>query len=647
MIKVLPLKTAKEVVAKERERKTRTTLLMALLEDHLAKFHLIADAKEMLEAIKSGFGGNDESKKMQKYLLKKQFKGFSVSSSEGLHKEYDRFQTLLMALIMRTKPGLDTLSFDDLYNNLRVFERDVKYTTASSTIKHNMAFVFSESTSSTNNVSTAFSVSSSSVSKSQQEGSSSYTNEVIHSFFANQSSAPELDYDDLEPKWNASIVIRWGILPKSAELKGAKTTKGEMLEHIDWSGHVEEDAKNYAMISYSNSSSDNEVQSCSQACADSCVRLKKLYDEQRDKLGDACVEITSYTLALKKVEAQLLYDSIICHESDLEDTPVNDRYADGMHVVPPPMIGNYMPSGHDVEIDYSKFTYGPKQNLANESYSKPSEYASCESNSSVETTTSMPELVDNAPKVVYEHKVWTDAHIIEEYKSDCDNDSVSNVQEDKEQPSFAFSDSDKHVKTSRENVKETCTPNHGNKIKKQYRNGNTRKGLGYAFTRKACFVCGSFSHLIRDCDFHEKRMAKQAELTKSKNKVTGQRENRPASSINCTASKVNTARPFVNDTRPKRHFYKTHSPNKSPFHNKAAQRTTVLSHKVNTVNTSLSVVKGNWDTAVKASAGCNLRNKRNTWNKVFKYNSGSKFRKSVKDPLGRLKSEMAWVPKRK
>nr|GEV04510.1 ribosomal protein L2, chloroplastic [Tanacetum cinerariifolium] len=35
-------------------------------------------------------------------------------------------------LIMRTKPGLDTISFDDLYNNLRVFEHDVKGTTASS-----------------------------------------------------------------------------------------------------------------------------------------------------------------------------------------------------------------------------------------------------------------------------------------------------------------------------------------------------------------------------------------------------------------------------------------------------------------------------------------------------------------------------------
>nr|GEY35190.1 ribonuclease H-like domain-containing protein [Tanacetum cinerariifolium] len=86
---VLPPKTAEEVVARERERKIRSTLLMALPEDHLAKFHKMDDAKEMWEAIKSRFGGNDESKKMQKYLLKQHFEGFSVSISEGLHKGYD------------------------------------------------------------------------------------------------------------------------------------------------------------------------------------------------------------------------------------------------------------------------------------------------------------------------------------------------------------------------------------------------------------------------------------------------------------------------------------------------------------------------------------------------------------------------------
>ncbi|GKC02641.1 hypothetical protein Tco_0994251 [Tanacetum coccineum] len=65
-IKVLPPRTAEEILARERERKARTTLLMALPEDHLAKFHKMTDAKEMWEAIRSRFRGNDESKKMQK-----------------------------------------------------------------------------------------------------------------------------------------------------------------------------------------------------------------------------------------------------------------------------------------------------------------------------------------------------------------------------------------------------------------------------------------------------------------------------------------------------------------------------------------------------------------------------------------------------
>nr|GFA68866.1 ribonuclease H-like domain, Gag-pre-integrase domain protein [Tanacetum cinerariifolium] len=337
-----------------------------------------------------------------------------------------------------------------------------------------------------------------------------------------------------------------------------------------------------------------------------------------------------------------------------------------------------MPSGLDVEIDYSKFTYGPKQTSADESDSKPSEYASCESDSIVETSTSMPELVENASKVVCKPKVWIDAPIIEENESDSDNDLVSNVQEDKEKLSFSFTDSVKHVKTSRENIKETGTTNHSPKIKKQDRNGHTRKGLGYAFTRKACFVCGSFSHLIRDCDFHEKRRAKQAELTKSENKVTGQKENRlvwnnvqrvnhqnkfvpsvlltktgkflvyfakqnysSQAASTSTASKVNTTRSFVNETRTKINFNKTRSPNKRPFHNTTTQRTTFSYQKVNAVgNKSLSVVGGNRDTAAKASTGCNWRYKRNSWNKVSNYNSGLKFKKIVKDPLGRLKSEI-------
>ncbi|GKA14318.1 ribonuclease H-like domain-containing protein [Tanacetum coccineum] len=158
VIKVLPPKTAEEILARERERKARTTLLMALPEDHLAKFHKMTDAKEMWEAIKSRFGGNDESKKMQKYILKQQFEGFSVSNSEGLHKGYDRFQSLLSQLEIH---GAGVTTEDANQKFLRVFESDVKGSTASSSSTQNVVFVY-EKTSSTNDVSTAYGVSNSS-----------------------------------------------------------------------------------------------------------------------------------------------------------------------------------------------------------------------------------------------------------------------------------------------------------------------------------------------------------------------------------------------------------------------------------------------------------------------------------------------------
>ncbi|GKB25163.1 hypothetical protein Tco_0864564 [Tanacetum coccineum] len=84
--------------AEEIERKLGPFALMAIPEDHLAKFHKMTDAKDMWNTIKSRFGGNDESKKMQKYILKQQFEGFTVSNSDGIHKGYERFQSLLSQL---------------------------------------------------------------------------------------------------------------------------------------------------------------------------------------------------------------------------------------------------------------------------------------------------------------------------------------------------------------------------------------------------------------------------------------------------------------------------------------------------------------------------------------------------------------------
>ncbi|GKG10061.1 hypothetical protein Tco_0338807, partial [Tanacetum coccineum] len=62
------------------------------------RFHGIKDAKSLWAAIKSRFGGNVESKKMLKTVLKQQFENFSISDTEVLDKEYDRFQKLIRLL---------------------------------------------------------------------------------------------------------------------------------------------------------------------------------------------------------------------------------------------------------------------------------------------------------------------------------------------------------------------------------------------------------------------------------------------------------------------------------------------------------------------------------------------------------------------
>ncbi|GJT80211.1 hypothetical protein Tco_1054553 [Tanacetum coccineum] len=65
----------------------------------------------------------------------------------------------------------------------------------------------------------------------------------------------------------------------------------------------EDEQENYALMACSSSGSDIEVTSCSKECKESYAKLKKLYDEQREQLGDASIEIQAYTQALKKVEA--------------------------------------------------------------------------------------------------------------------------------------------------------------------------------------------------------------------------------------------------------------------------------------------------------------------------------------------------------
>ncbi|GJS99318.1 ribonuclease H-like domain-containing protein [Tanacetum coccineum] len=256
VVRILPPVSAAEIHAVEKERKARTILLMAIPKEHLRRFHGMDDAKEIWEAIRTRFGGNANSKKMQKAVLKQQFEAFSISSSEGLEKGYDRFQQLLsqleahgaevstedanhkflrslppawsnLAMTMRTKPDVDTLSIDDLYNNLRVFEQELTSTSKSSASAQNVAFV-SHSKSSTNKVksghtgaySTCTPTSSNNIQ--EREVPAGFADEVIYSLFAKQSEDLDLLHEDLEQIDDVDIEemdINWQIAMIAIRMK--------------------------------------------------------------------------------------------------------------------------------------------------------------------------------------------------------------------------------------------------------------------------------------------------------------------------------------------------------------------------------------------------------------------------------------------
>ncbi|GKA59808.1 hypothetical protein Tco_0759121 [Tanacetum coccineum] len=184
LIKVLPPKTAEEILARERERKARTTLLMALPEDHLAKFHKWTDAK------RSGKLSNLE---FQSLLSQLEIHGAGISTEDANQKFLRHYCIIPLA--------------------------------------HTLWQFVSENTS-----------------------------------ILMMVNCPQIDHEDLE-----------------------------QLDEFDLEEMVLEMA-----------GSDTKVTSYSKECKESYAKLKKLYDEQREQLGDANIEIQAYTQALKKVEAQLV-----------------------------------------------------------------------------------------------------------------------------------------------------------------------------------------------------------------------------------------------------------------------------------------------------------------------------------------------------
>ncbi|GKD33000.1 hypothetical protein Tco_1248509 [Tanacetum coccineum] len=194
---VIPPTSVKEKAQRRAELKVRSTLLMALPNEHQLKFNSYKDAKTLMQTIENIFGGNTAIKKTQKNL-------FEVIPQEDINHKFLRSlsqEWTMHTIVWRNKPEIKTLSLDDLFNNLKAYESKVKGTSRSTTNSHNVAFL---SSSSTNSATRAVNIVHGVNTASTQGAANSSTNvdnlsdDVIYAFMASQPSSPQLVNEDLE-----------------------------------------------------------------------------------------------------------------------------------------------------------------------------------------------------------------------------------------------------------------------------------------------------------------------------------------------------------------------------------------------------------------------------------------------------------------
>ncbi|GJY89080.1 hypothetical protein Tco_0503708 [Tanacetum coccineum] len=241
---VIPPTSVEEKAHRRAELKARSTLLMALPNEHQLKFNSYKDAKTLM---------------IQKLISQLKMHG-EVIPQKDINQKFLRSlsqEWTMHTIVWRNKPEIETLSLDDLFNNLKAYESEGA--ADSSTTIENLSDV------------------------------------VIYSFFAIQLKHCCADYEGkkiLEEYWKE---VRHG------------------QQRNNWSDQAEEGPTNFALMAYSStssSSSTNSKVSNDSNCCSSCLECVKDLKEQNEQLvkdlRTARISVVSYKTGLESVEARLV-----------------------------------------------------------------------------------------------------------------------------------------------------------------------------------------------------------------------------------------------------------------------------------------------------------------------------------------------------
>nr|GEV05041.1 reverse transcriptase domain-containing protein [Tanacetum cinerariifolium] len=155
----------KEKAKKKNDVKARSMLLMALPNEHLMTLNQYKDGKTLFA------------------------EDLNLKFLRTLPSEWNTH-----AVVLRNKSDLDIMSLDDLYNNFKIVEQEVRGTTSTNISSQNMAFVSSPSPKSNSEVPTVFGVSTAN----PKVSIANLSDATVYAFLANQPNGSQLMHEDLK-----------------------------------------------------------------------------------------------------------------------------------------------------------------------------------------------------------------------------------------------------------------------------------------------------------------------------------------------------------------------------------------------------------------------------------------------------------------
>ncbi|GJZ80791.1 retrovirus-related pol polyprotein from transposon TNT 1-94 [Tanacetum coccineum] len=348
---VMPITSAEDKAQRRLEVKARSTLMMGIPNEHQLKFNSIKDSKQLLEDVKNSDMLDQTFDRLQKLVSQLELLGEKLSTEDvnqkllrSLSPEWNTH-----AVVWRNKTNLDSVSMDDLYNNLKVFALEVKGIT-----QVNAAF-----SSNIDNSSDA----------------------IICTFLASQPNSPQLAHEDLEQIYPDDIKeidlrCRWPLLQlpqrghfdreckalRNQDYKNKESLRRSVhvetptssalvlcdgLGGYDWSDQAEQ-GPNYTLMAYSSSSYDSKVSNDSTCLASIAERLEFFKTNESIYLEDIKglrVDIQLKEIAIRELRKML---EIAQKEKDGIQLKV-DKFENASKILPP-YTGKFRPPTPDLSF---------------------------------------------------------------------------------------------------------------------------------------------------------------------------------------------------------------------------------------------------------------------------------------------------------